>query len=377
MRIVHCFRSPVGGIFRHVRDLSLRQEATGHQVGIVCDSTTGTAFENEALERLGSQISLGLDRLPMQRHISPRDLFSAFATHKRFMTMKPDVIHGHGAKGGVFSRVFGTLPNRRRRPLRFYSPHGGSLHYDETTRTGKIFALLERQFSRICDGICFVSDYERQTFLRKAGEPHCATRLIYNGLSEEEFEPVPLDKDAADFLFIGMMRDLKGPDLFIDAFASLPTSDDGRRPTAVMVGDGPDRQALEFQVRELGLADVLQFHDPMPIRQAMRMARHVVQPSRAEAMPYTVLEALAAGRTMIATRVGGIPEILGLNSIALMTPHAPSIADRMAALLANPNRFAAAMPDRRFMADTFSIETMANAITQFYQDRKSVRFGDS
>lgn len=375
MRIVHCFRSPVGGIFRHVRDLSLKQEAMGHEVGIVCDSTTGTAFENEALERLGSQISLGLDRLPMQRHISPKDLFSALATHKRFMKMRPDVIHGHGAKGGVFSRVFGTLPNRGRRPLRFYSPHGGSLHYDETTRTGKIFALLEAQFSRICDGICFVSDYERQTFLRKAGEPHCETRLIYNGLSDAEFEPVPLNDDAADFLFIGMMRDLKGPDLFIDAFASLPTSDTGRWPTAVMVGDGPDRQSLEFEVRELGLADVIRFHDPMPIREAMTLARHVVQPSRAEALPYTVLEALAAGRTMIATRVGGIPEILGPNSIALMSPYAPAIADRMANLMADPQRFAAAMPDRQAMCDRFSIETMAEGITRFYLDRQKARFG--
>ena len=45
LRIVHCFRSPVGGIFRHVRDLTEAQVAAGHLVGIVCDSTTGGDFE--------------------------------------------------------------------------------------------------------------------------------------------------------------------------------------------------------------------------------------------------------------------------------------------------------------------------------------------
>ncbi len=373
MRIVHCFRSPVGGIFRHVRDLSLAQEAMGHQVGIVCDSLTGTPFENAALEKLAGQISLGLERLPMQRHISPRDLYSALSTHRQVGRMNPDIIHGHGAKGGVFGRIFGTLPNSSGRPLRFYSPHGGSLHYDETTLTGKIFGQMELQLSRICDGICFVSDYERQTFFRKAGTPHCASRLIYNGLSEHEFQPVPLDDDAVDFLFIGMMRDLKGPDLFINAIASLPPAHSGRRARAVMVGDGPDRAALEFEVRELGLADVIRFHDPVPIREAMRKARYVVQPSRAEAMPYTVLEVLAAGRTMIATRVGGIPEILGQHSIALMTPHEASITDRMEALLADPKRFAAAMPSPRTMRERFSIKAMANGITDFYADRWAAR----
>ena len=52
LRIVHCFRSPVGGIFRHVRDLAEAQVAAGHLVGIVCDSTTGGDFEEHLFEEM-------------------------------------------------------------------------------------------------------------------------------------------------------------------------------------------------------------------------------------------------------------------------------------------------------------------------------------
>ena len=52
LRIVHCFRSPVGGLFRHVRDLAGAQLAAGHDVGIVCDSNTGGAYEDKLFEEI-------------------------------------------------------------------------------------------------------------------------------------------------------------------------------------------------------------------------------------------------------------------------------------------------------------------------------------
>ena len=65
----------------------------------------------------------------------------------------------------------------------------------------------------------------------------------------------------------------------------------------------------------------------MPARQAFALGRIIVVPSRAEAMPYIVLEALAAGKPMIATAVGGIPEIFGAGSPALVRPDAGELAD--------------------------------------------------
>ena len=74
LRIVHCFRSPVGGIFRHVRDLVVAQAAAGHQVGIICDSSTGGALEDRYFDEIRSSPARGVAQLPIQRHIGPGDI---------------------------------------------------------------------------------------------------------------------------------------------------------------------------------------------------------------------------------------------------------------------------------------------------------------
>ena len=99
LRIVHCFRSPVGGIFRHVRDLTEAQVAAGHAVGIICDSTTGGAFEERLFAQLSDKLALGVRRTPMQRHIGPGDLAAAWRTSRtgRASRTSKATWHRHGA----------------------------------------------------------------------------------------------------------------------------------------------------------------------------------------------------------------------------------------------------------------------------------------
>src|SRR5690606_17876973 len=123
-----------------------------------------------------------------------------------------------------------------------------------------------------------------------------------------EFEPVLAAPDATDFLYVGMMRDLKGPDLFLAALKEVEKTT-GRLVTGTLVGDGDDRDKYIAQARSLGLSDRVRFLPAMPVRQAFKLGRLVVVPSRAEAMPYIVLEALAARTALLATGVRGIPVI--------------------------------------------------------------------
>ncbi|MDN5927809.1 MAG: glycosyltransferase [Hyphomicrobiales bacterium] len=366
LRIVHCFRSPVGGIFRHVRDLTDAQAAAGHSVGIICDSTTGGVYEDRLFDAMHDKLALGVHRTPMQRHLGLGDIAAAMRTYGLIRRLKPDILHGHGAKGGAYARLFGTLQRLAApRPGRFYSPHGGSLHYDGRTTAGKFFFTLERMMDRLTDHIIFVSDYERRTFLGEIGEPRAHSSLVYNGLGPHEFGPVAPADDAADFLFIGMMRDLKGPDIFINALAEARARL-GRPLTAVMVGAGPDRDKYQRQVERLKLCGQVRFLEPMPARHAFSLARLVVVPSRAEAMPYIVLEALAAGMPMIATAVGGIPEIFGANSSALVRPDADELAERMAFAVCDPGRFHALMPTEADLRARFGGDVMAHAIERAY-----------
>jgi len=368
-RIVHCFRSPVGGIFRHIRDLVRAQTAAGASVGIVCDSSTGGAREDELFREIEPLLELGLHRVPMQRQVSPSDLTALFRLFGTLKALHPDVIHAHGAKGGVYGRVVGTLLRvSGSRVARIYCPHGGSLHYDPRTRSGRLFFRLERWMERITDAFVFVSHYEAEAYGAKVGGPQKPFRIAANGIGPEEFELIETAPDAADFLYIGMMRDLKGPDLFVNALARMRDAT-GRAPTALLIGDGPDIPRYRQLAEQLGLAGTTEFRAAMPARAAFALGRVVVVPSRAESMPYIVLEAASAGRPMIAAAVGGIPEIFGAQSGRLVPPgDAASLATAMIAAAADPGALErAALELREQIRPRFSVEAMSSVVADAYR----------
>ncbi len=367
LRIVHCFRSPVGGLFRHVRDLVEIQHASGHDVGILCDSSTGGSYEYRLFEELSPSLTLGLHRIPMRRAVTPGDLVTLYKTHGKFKNLKPHILHSHGSKGGAYARLIGTtLRISGHRVARLYCPHGGSIHYDAATYKGKLFFFLERLLERVTDRLVFVSRYEQDSYCEKVGIPRCPVSLVYNGLRENEFEPVITNKDTADFLYIGMMRDLKGPDLFLDAFAALVKSNGNLR--AHMVGDGPDKQKYIAQATRLNIADRVTFHDAMPARQAFAMAKHIIVPSRAESMPYIVLEAVAAQIPIIAARIGGIPEIFENEPGVMVEPdNAEALAKAMADIIATPNQAELAKSRANDLEKRFSVATMADSVEKAYR----------
>ncbi|KKX34312.1 glycosyltransferase family 4 protein [Rhizobium sp. LC145] len=369
LRIIHCFRSPVGGIFRHVRDLVEEHRAAGHEVGVICDSSTGGAHEDRLFDGIRPLLSLGLVRIPIRRAIVPSDLAVIFNSYRHIKSLQPDILHGHGAKGGALARLIGsTLRVNRYRVARLYSPHGGSLHFTRSSLSGRAVLGLERLQERLTDSLVFVCDYERRAYEEKVGRPRTQSRVILNGIQDDEFETVGVGPDAADFLYIGMLRDLKGPDIFIDAFARTERAV-GRPLSALMIGDGPDRDRYQAMMTERGLSRRIRMLPAMPARAAFSMARIVVVPSRAEAMPYIVLEALAAGKPLIASRVGGIPEILGADSAALAVPgDAQDLSGIMASALTTPGWRERVMPKPEDFKAAFSASVMARELLDLYRN---------
>ena len=93
------------------------------------------------------------------------------------------------------------------------------------------------------DLFLFESVYGRDAFRAKVGEPAALARVVHNGVTRAEFEPIATKPDAADLVFVGELRTLKGVDVLIDAIALLAR--EGQRVSVTIVGDGPDRAAFE------------------------------------------------------------------------------------------------------------------------------------
>ncbi|WP_112941269.1 MULTISPECIES: glycosyltransferase family 4 protein [unclassified Rhizobium] len=369
LRIIHCFRSPVGGIFRHVRDLVIEHSKAGHEVGILCDSSTGGEHEDALFDDIRPYLALGLTRVPIRRSISPSDIGVLWDAYKKIKSLRPDVLHGHGAKGGVLARLAGSaLRVNRYCVARLYTAHGGSLHYSRSSLLGQFVLRMERLQEYLTDALVFICEYERDTYTKRVGRPRTQTRLIYNGISERDFELVPTRSDAVHFIYVGMLRDLKGPDLFVDAFAKTERLI-GRPLSALMIGDGPDRDRYREMMVERGLGKRIGMLPAMRVQQAFAMSQNLVVPSRAEAMPYIVLEGLGAGKTIIATRVGGIPEALGKDSEALV---APDNADDLARVMANairvPEWHDKTMPPIDQVRSVFSATVMAKDVLKLYRE---------
>jgi len=364
LRILHCLRAPVGGLFRHVHDLTLGQAQLGAEVGIICDSNT--AGDAVALGRLADNCALDVTRIPMNRRIGPGDWRTAAKVSRLASKIGVHVLHGHGARGGAYARLAGRKLKRQGVNVKtIYTPHGGSLHYSSAKPMERLYIAAERMLLPSTDGIIFESVFAANKYVELIGQPRCPARIVLNGLYRHEFYEPMLADDAVDFVYIGELRHLKGVDVLLEALAAHQTIFPGR---ALIVGSGSDERSFKRLARKLGLNSRVSFAGPQPARTAFARARCVVVPSRGESLPYIVLEAAAAQMPMITTNVGGIPEIVAGIDMPLIPPgDVGALASQLRAFLASPKPFLerATLLQKR-VAERFSVENMTHEVIDFY-----------
>jgi glycosyltransferase involved in cell wall biosynthesis len=371
-RIVHVTRTPVGGIWRHILDLARGQADRGHHVGIVCDSTTGGERAEATIAAIAPHLKLGVARVPIKREISPTDAFGFVRVARHLRSLAADVLHGHGAKGGAFVRML-AAPSA----IRVYTPHGGSLHYGRHTLRGLVYGAIERVLMRRTELFLFESAFARDTYQSLVGTPAGIVRVVHNGISAAEMVPVEPTASAADLVNVGEFRRIKGTDVLIDAVARLHRA--GRPVTLAIAGDGEEGEALRRQVARLGLVDSVRFLGHVPARQAFALGRLLVVPSRADSLPYVVIEAGGAGIPMVASAVGGIPEIFGPGGVSLVPPEdADRLAAAIAAVLDDPAAARAAADRLRARIRTqFSQDAMVEGVLAAYEQAIAAKFRQS
>jgi glycosyltransferase involved in cell wall biosynthesis len=359
MRIMHILRSPIGGLFRHVRDLTEAQVAAGATLGIVVSDELGGG-SSAALEQLRPMLKLGLHKLPIHRLPHPSDLKAIGTVRGLIREHKVEIAHGHGAKGGLLARLSQTTS--------VYTPHGGSLHYRWRSPVGAAFLSVEKAMVAKTGGFIFVCDFERRAFDHMIGLGGKSRVVVLNGLREQDFEPIPANADATDLLFIGEMRDIKGVDILLQAIKM-----GGSSLRATLVGEGPDVAKFKAMSDNLGLSDRVTFPGRLPFAQALKLGRMVVLPSRNEAFPYVVLESVAAGRIIIASDVGGIGEVL--PQLLLVPPaNVSALSEKINDVVNRQDFHLSCVRDIRLKAiSNLSVTRMAEASLGFYETLRSAR----
>lgn len=233
---------------------------------------------------------------------------------------------------------------------------------------------VTKRLVRAARRVVLVSQALRKTLADREPGLHAKFRVIYNCAPSDVWALHTPDAATAnrdvDILYLGGLLPVKGPDILLEAYRIVH---DARPLTrAVIVGDGPLRAALENTAAESDWSARVTFTGRVPRDEVLkwyRRARIVVLPSRSEGLPLVAVEASLSGAALVATRVGGIPEVvLDGETGALVPPEDPAaLASAMLKLLDQPQLVEAAGDRARAHARTlFSPEAMANAYLTLY-----------
>ena len=330
-------------------------------VGVLCADEPHDARTQACIADLKETCALGVKRISLGRFPGLGDAKALRATSAMVREHVPAVLHGHGAKGGVLSRfAMSDAP-----VARIYTPHGGSVHYAANSVFGRLFGFAERMMLTRTDGLIFESEFARSAFARRYGALPANTHVVHNGLAPNEFETLTLGDKPADFLFLGEIRALKGVFTLLDAVAGIAAE---RNISVDVVGDGPDMAAFRASVEARSLSGSVNILGPLPARVAFARARAVVLPSHHDSFPYVALEAAAAGKPLVATSTGGIPEIFGPLAARLVEPaKADALQTAMERFLDDD---AQAMRDaqelRLHVRECFSLKRMVDEVGAVY-----------
>lgn len=241
----------------------------------------------------------------------------------------PDLIHINGVGIGDFFHL--TTANVHPAPL--LVTLSNDLQRQSLDRDTSLSRIL-----RAADWVSSVSVTGLNQASKLVTEIQGHSSVIHYGLDTPSCSPSPLPTDTPRLLCLGRLAPQKGFDLALTAFASIIK----RFPHArlVLAGDGPERSALERQTSQLGLTHAVDFLGwvlPEKIPTLLNTATMVVMPSRWEGHPLVALQASLMARPIVATRVGGLPEIVDHQRTGLLVEKENSIAlaDAITFLLGN------------------------------------------
>jgi glycosyltransferase involved in cell wall biosynthesis len=316
------------------------------------------------------------------REISPlRDLVATFRLARLIRRERPQILHTHTAKAGTVGRVAALLTGSRRPPIVVHTFHGHVLRGYFGPVRSLFFRLLERWLASRTTALVAVSPQVRDDLVSLGIAPRERFAIIRLGIELDERIAAEQDDRAESRRYLGIpderfaigwigrMTPVKRTDDVLVAFKRL--RDGGVDATLCMVGDGPDRAGLEQRAYELGIVRDTLFlgyqEDVAPFYAAFDA---LVLPSSNEGTPVSVIEALGAGRPVVATRVGGVPDIVrdGEDGFLVEPGATDELADRLARLARDPAlRERMGKQGRERVLPRYAVDRLVGDMDQLYR----------
>lgn len=304
LSILHVSQPTVDGVARCVTDLAADQIRRGYGVVVACP---GDGWLAQQVEAAGAQHVTW----PAGRSPGPSSVLETLRLARIARKHAPDLVHLHSSKAGLAGR----LALRGHSPT-IFQPHAWSFFADRG-RIGAAAASWERRATRWADVIVCVSRGEE--LAGRAAGIDGDLRVVPNGVDLQAFAAAaPGEREKARerlglrsaplAVCVGRLSEQKGQDVLVDAWPQVVSEVPGAE--LVLVGTGLDKETPRARVRVTG--------EVANVRDWLVAANVVVQPSRWEGLPYTVLEAMATARAVVATEVVGMADALG-DDAALVT----------------------------------------------------------
>src|SRR5438067_6969160 len=372
-------RLNMGGPALHVAYLSAGLEDRGYDTTLVAGSL---ALGEESMSSVAEGLGVPIVTVPeLHREISPlRDLRAVYHLAELIRERRPQILHTHTAKAGAIGRMAAMLAGDAAPPIVVHTFHGHVLRgYFGPLRSG-FFRLLERWLARRTTALVAVSPEVRDDLVELGIAP--AEKFTVVRLGIELDERVGTDADGVEtrrllgiapdrFVvgWIGRMTGVKRTDDVLVAVRRL--RDRGVDAVLCMVGDGPDRDAVERRAHELGIVRdsfFLGYQDEVAPYYAAFDA--LILPSANEGTPVSAIEALAGGRPVVATRVGGVPDVVrdGEDGFLVEAGDVDGLAKRLAAL-AEDSALRARLGDagRARVLERYTVARLVDDVDRLYR----------
>jgi glycosyltransferase involved in cell wall biosynthesis len=374
-------RLNMGGPALHVAYLSSGLAGRGYETTLVAGTL---ASGEESMAHVAEQLGVRIVGLPdLSREISPlhdtravRELAALIREHR------PHILHTHTAKAGAIGRLAVHFAGNARPPIVVHTFHGHVLRgYFGPLRSG-LFRLLERWLARSATALVAVSPEVRDDLVSLGVAPKEKFTVIRLGIELEErvaagsngrletrrMLGIPPERFVVGW--IGRMTAVKRTDDVLLAFKQLVER--GVDACLCMVGDGPDRPQVERRAHSLGLMRRSLFlgyqEDVAPFYAAFDA---FLLPSGNEGTPVTTIEALAGARPVVATRVGGVSDVVrdGEDGFLVGAGAVDELAERLARLAGDPElRRRMGEAGRSRVLTRYSVDRLLDDVDRFYRE---------